>query len=85
LRDIYTALGCPSLLAIGNRTEAPDCLVEQAVNAALDQAFIGGSFAGLSAAMYIARARRSRLHHRHRIASQPFRGTFPWLLHSGWQ
>ncbi len=39
LRDIYTALGCPSLLAIGNRTEAPDCLVEQAVNAALSQAF----------------------------------------------
>jgi DNA-binding IscR family transcriptional regulator len=38
-RDIYTALGCPSLLAIGNRTEAPGCLVEQAVNAALNQAF----------------------------------------------
>lgn len=39
LRDIYTALGCPSLLAMGNRTESPGCLVEQAVNAALDQAF----------------------------------------------
>jgi DNA-binding IscR family transcriptional regulator len=39
LRDIYTALGCPSLFAIGNRTEAPGCLVEQAVNAALNQAF----------------------------------------------
>ena len=39
LRDVYTALGCPSLLAVGNRTEAPGCLVEQAVNAALDQAF----------------------------------------------
>ena len=39
LRDIYTALDCPSLLAMGNRTEAPGCLVEQAVNAALDQAF----------------------------------------------
>jgi DNA-binding IscR family transcriptional regulator len=39
LRDVYTALGCPSLLAMGNRTEAPGCLVEQAVNAALDQAF----------------------------------------------
>ncbi len=39
LRDIYTALGSPSLLAIGNRTEAPGCLVEQAVNAALQQAF----------------------------------------------
>lgn len=39
LRDIYSALGCPSLLAIGNRAEAPGCLVEQAVNAALNQAF----------------------------------------------
>lgn len=39
LRDVYTALGCPTLLALGNRTEAPGCLVEQAVNAALDQAF----------------------------------------------
>jgi DNA-binding IscR family transcriptional regulator len=39
LRDIYAALGSPSLLAMSNRTEAPGCLVEQAVNAALDQAF----------------------------------------------
>jgi DNA-binding IscR family transcriptional regulator len=39
LRDIYTALGCPSLLAIGNRTESPGCVVEQAVNAALGESF----------------------------------------------
>ncbi|MEO8181373.1 MAG: Rrf2 family transcriptional regulator [Deltaproteobacteria bacterium] len=39
LRDIYTALGSPSLLAIGNRTEAPGCIVEAAVNAALNQSF----------------------------------------------
>lgn len=39
LRDIYDALGSPSLLAIGNRTEAPGCLVEQAVNASLQQTF----------------------------------------------
>ncbi|QDT90205.1 Rrf2 family transcriptional regulator [Gimesia algae] len=39
LRDIYDALGSPSLLAIGNRTESPGCLVEQAVNAALQQTF----------------------------------------------
>jgi DNA-binding IscR family transcriptional regulator len=38
LRDIYVAIGSPSLLAIGNRTEAPGCLVEQAVNASLQQA-----------------------------------------------
>lgn len=39
LRDIYEALGAPTILAIGNRTEFPGCLVEQAVNAAMDQAF----------------------------------------------
>ncbi len=39
LRDIYDSLGRPSLFALGNRTESPDCLVEQAVNAALDTAF----------------------------------------------
>lgn len=39
LRDVYAALGCPSLLAIGNRTEEPGCLVEQAVNAALGPTF----------------------------------------------
>lgn len=39
LRQIYDALGEPSLLAIGNRTEKPGCLVEQAVNAALAKAF----------------------------------------------
>lgn len=38
LRDVYDALGQPSLFAVGNRVEAPKCLVEQAVNAALDQA-----------------------------------------------
>jgi DNA-binding IscR family transcriptional regulator len=39
LRDIYTALGSPSLIAMGNRTEAPACLVEQAVNTALNRTF----------------------------------------------
>ncbi len=39
LRDVYAALGSPGLLAMGNRTEAPGCLVEQAVNAALGEAF----------------------------------------------
>lgn len=39
LADVLAALGRPSLLAIGNRTEAPGCLVEQAVNAALTEAF----------------------------------------------
>jgi Rrf2 family protein len=39
LRDVYAALGSPVLVAIGNRTDTPDCLVEQAVNAALDKTF----------------------------------------------
>ena len=39
LRDIYEALGCPSLLAMGNRADAPGCLVEKAVNAALNGSF----------------------------------------------
>ena len=39
LRDVHSALGAPELFAMGNRTEAPGCLVEQAVNAALDGAF----------------------------------------------
>jgi DNA-binding IscR family transcriptional regulator len=39
LRDIYAAIGCPPLLAIGNRMESPGCLVEQEVNAALGEAF----------------------------------------------
>ena len=38
LRDIYTALGSPSVLAIGNRTETTGCLIEQAVNAAMGPA-----------------------------------------------
>ena len=39
LRQLHGALGEPALFAMGNRTEHPDCLVEQAVNAALDGAF----------------------------------------------
>ena len=35
LRDVYAALGSPSLLAIGNRTEAPACVVAEAVTAGL--------------------------------------------------
>ncbi|MCY1523693.1 Rrf2 family protein [compost metagenome] len=39
LRDIYEALGSPGIFAMGNRSESPGCLVEAAVNAALDGAF----------------------------------------------
>ncbi|WP_038202923.1 Rrf2 family transcriptional regulator [Xenophilus azovorans] len=39
LRDIHEAVGSPQLLAVGHREERPGCLVEQAVNAALEQAY----------------------------------------------
>jgi DNA-binding IscR family transcriptional regulator len=39
LHDVYAALGAPEPFALGNRTESPECLVEQSVNAALDEAF----------------------------------------------
>lgn len=39
LRQLHEALGEPALFAVGNRQEHPACLVEQAVNAALDDAF----------------------------------------------
>lgn len=39
LRQLHEALGEPAMFAIGNRHEAPQCLVEQAVNAALEGAF----------------------------------------------
>lgn len=39
LRQLHEALGEPTVFAIGNRHEMPDCLVEQSVNAVLDTAF----------------------------------------------
>lgn len=39
LRDIHEGLGSPRLLAIGHQSERPDCLAEQAVDAALGDAF----------------------------------------------
>ncbi len=39
LHDVYEALGEPTLLAMGNRTESPGCFVEQVVNHALASAF----------------------------------------------
>src|SRR6187402_368175 len=39
LKDVYDALGAPTLLAIGVHIESPSCLVEQAVNRALTPAF----------------------------------------------
>ena len=37
LLQIHEALGAPSLVTFGNRTESPGCLIEQAVNAAIEE------------------------------------------------
>ena len=37
LYDIYAALEHPAIFSIGNRSEAPDCLVERAVNGAMNE------------------------------------------------
>lgn len=39
LRRLHEVLGEPAIFAIGNRSETPECLVEQSVNAALEGAF----------------------------------------------
>lgn len=39
LLDLHELLGEPTIFAIGNRSEQPDCLIEQAVNAAMSDAF----------------------------------------------
>jgi DNA-binding IscR family transcriptional regulator len=39
LKDVYDALGSPTLLAMGVHLEGPTCLVEQAVNRSLAGAF----------------------------------------------
>jgi DNA-binding IscR family transcriptional regulator len=39
LWQVYEALGMPTIFAIGHRVESPGCLVEQAVNRAVGEAF----------------------------------------------
>lgn len=39
LRDIYEAVGSPTVFAMGNRDEHPQCLVEKVVNQSLASAF----------------------------------------------
>lgn len=40
IRDLYEALGEPVVFAMGHHTSNPSCLVEQSVNAMLDDAYI---------------------------------------------
>lgn len=39
LRDIYEAVGSPTVFAMGNRVDHPSCLVEKVVNQSLASAF----------------------------------------------
>lgn len=71
LRDLHEALGEPALFAVGHRSENPGCLVEQVVNAALDDAFEDAEallmkrFASVSLAALAAEfARRHKAHQR---------------------
>lgn len=49
LRQLHEALGEPAVFAMDNRNESPGCLVEQSVNAALENAFAeaDGAMAGM--------------------------------------
>lgn len=73
LRDVHEALGEPAVFAIGNRHENPACLVEQSVNAVLDDAFEAAEallmqrFAGVSLAALAAEfSRRAAAHRNHK-------------------
>lgn len=72
LRDLYEALGEPAVFAIGHRSENPQCLVEQAVNAALGDAFaqaetmLMARFAEVSLADLAADFARRHTEYRHR-------------------
>lgn len=69
LRDIHEALGAPSLLAVGHREESPGCLVEQAVNAALEQAYRDAEAALLERLGSVDLAALARDFHRRLAAS----------------
>ena len=66
LRQLHEALGEPAIFAIGNRNENPQCLVEQSVNAVLDDAFAEAEdlllrrFAGVTLADLVAEFARRR-------------------------
>ncbi len=78
LRDIYSALGEPSLLAMGNRTESPGCLVEASVNAALDRSFRGAEEVFLAGLGQVTLAElNADVHARHRAHNRSKRGAKP--------
>lgn len=74
LFDIYQALDQPTLLAMGNRTEAPGCLVEEAVNTALNSAFADAEALLLARFRAVTLAQLSADFHQ-RIQARGFSGT----------
>ena len=68
LRDIYEALGAPTLLAVGNRVESPGCIVEQAVNRALTGAYQAAEEALLARLGEVTLAQLSAEFHERRVA-----------------
>jgi DNA-binding IscR family transcriptional regulator len=77
LRDIYEAVGSPTVFAMGNRTEAPGCLVERAVNDALASAFDEAEallierFKDVTLADLSARFNREYAHHQGALHDHP--------------
>jgi DNA-binding IscR family transcriptional regulator len=69
LRDIHEAVGSPELLAVGHREESPGCLVEQAVNAALEDAYRRAEAVLLERLGSVTLAALSRDFHRRLVTS----------------
>lgn len=69
LRDIHEAVGAPELLAVGHREESPGCLVEQAVNSALEDAYRRAEAVLLERLGSVTLAALSRDFHRRLVAS----------------
>jgi len=68
--DIHQALGAPHFLAVGHRDENPACVIEQAVNSALDAAYRDAERLILERLHGIALADLYRLFHQ-RMATDP--------------
>ncbi|TFW16467.1 Rrf2 family transcriptional regulator [Duganella callida] len=70
LWDVYQALGAPTVFAMGNRVEQPQCLVERAVNDALADAFdeaealLVSRFKDVTLAQLSARFNQEYAHHK---------------------
>lgn len=81
LRDIHAVLGEPAVFAIGNRSDRPTCLVEQSVNAVLDDAFRAAEamllarFEGVTLAALAAEFSRRFAAHRADASARQAKGT----------